>query len=85
MSEEDPGKIVLDVSTGLVLGGKSAYYGSVDATPLFVSVLGGVSRWGFAKTPSPRCCTGPCPGLDPGLRNKDGDGFIEYQRLNDQA
>lgn len=48
-SEEEPGKILhevrLDVSSGLALGGKSAYFGSVDATPLFVIVLGSVSRW----------------------------------------
>ena len=52
MTEEEPGKILhearLDVSTGLALGGRSAYYGSVDATPLFVALLGEVSRWGFA-------------------------------------
>src|SRR5918999_5695693 len=52
MSEEEPGKILhevrLDVSSGLALGGKSAYYGSIDATPLFVALFGEVSRWGFA-------------------------------------
>jgi glycogen debranching enzyme len=56
MSEEEPGKILhevrLDVSTGLALGGKSAYYGSVDATPLFVALLGEVSRWGSPRIPS---------------------------------
>lgn len=31
------------------MGGKLAYYGSIDATPLFVIVLGEVSRWGFTK------------------------------------
>jgi glycogen debranching enzyme len=53
MSEEEPGKILhevrLGVSSGLALGGRSAYYGSIDATPLFVMLLGVVSRWGFAK------------------------------------
>jgi len=34
-----------------VLARKPEYHGSVDATPLFVSVLGAVSRWGFAKEP----------------------------------
>ena len=33
----------------LALGGKSTYYGSIDATPLFLMVLGEVSRLGFAK------------------------------------
>ena len=34
-----------------VLARKPEYHGSVDATPLFVSVLGAVSRWGFAQEP----------------------------------
>lgn len=46
-SEEVPGKILrevrLDVSNALTLGGKSAYYGSVDATPKFVALFGEVS------------------------------------------
>jgi glycogen debranching enzyme len=48
MSEEEPGKILHEVrfgvSSGLALGGKSAYYGSVDATPLFVALFGEVSQ-----------------------------------------
>ena len=53
MSEEEPGKILheirLDVSSGLSLGDKSAYYGSLDATPLFATILASVSRWGFSR------------------------------------
>ena len=49
MSEEEPGKILhevrLDVSGGLSLGGKSVYYSSVNATPLFLMVLESVSHW----------------------------------------
>ncbi|MFJ5700056.1 glycogen debranching N-terminal domain-containing protein [Arthrobacter sp. NPDC093139] len=91
MSEEEPGKILhevrLDVSTGLSLGGKSTYYGSVDATPLFVLVLGSVSRWAFAKD----TIAALLPHADRALEwirdygDKDGDGFVEYQRLNDQG
>ena len=91
MSEEEPGKILhevrLGVSTGLSLGGKSVYYGSVDATPQFVMTLGSVSRWGFAKD----TITALLPHADRALdwvRNygdKDGDGFVEYERLNDQG
>lgn len=73
MSEEEPGKILnevrLDASSGLALGGKSAYYGSVDATPLFVPVLGEVSRWGFAKdTIAALLPNADRAGLDPELR-----------------
>jgi glycogen debranching enzyme len=91
MSEEEPGKILheirLGVSGGLALGGKSAYYGSVDATPLFVSVLGEVSRWGFAA----ETIAGLLPHADRALQwirdfgDRDGDGFVEYERLNDQG
>ncbi|WP_028266063.1 amylo-alpha-1,6-glucosidase [Arthrobacter sp. MA-N2] len=88
ISEEEPGKILheirLDVSSGLALGGKSAYYGSVDATPLFVMVLGSVSRWGFAAD----TIAALLPHADRALEwirdygDKDGDGFVEYSRLN---
>ncbi|WP_458113066.1 amylo-alpha-1,6-glucosidase [Arthrobacter sp. R1-13] len=91
MSEEEPGKILhevrLDVSSGLSLGGKSVYYGSVDATPLFVIVLGAVSRWGFA----PDTIAALLPHADRALEwiadhgDKDGDGFVEYDRLNPQG
>ncbi|NKX54817.1 amylo-alpha-1,6-glucosidase [Arthrobacter mobilis] len=90
-SEEEPGKILhevrLDVSSGLALGGKSAYYGSVDATPLFVVVLGSVSRWGFAK----ETIAALLPHADRALEwienygDRDGDGFVEYARLNDRG
>ncbi|NWL10421.1 amylo-alpha-1,6-glucosidase [Paenarthrobacter nitroguajacolicus] len=91
MSEEEPGKILhevrLGVSTGLALGGGSAYYGSVDATPLFVAVLGEVSRWGFA----PDIIKALLPSADRALDwirhygDRDGDGFVEYKRLNNHG
>jgi glycogen debranching enzyme len=91
MSEEEPGKILhevrLGVGTGQVLGGKSAYYGSVDATPLFVMLLGEVSRWGFAK----ETIAALLPHADRALDwiynygDKDGDGFVEYERLNEHG
>ena len=33
----------------LALGGGSVYYGTVDATPLFVMLLGELRRWGLAR------------------------------------
>jgi glycogen debranching enzyme len=91
ISEEEPGKILhevrLDVSSGLSLGGKSAYYGSVDATPLFVMVLGSVSRWGFAKDTIAALLPHADRALDwiRDYGDKDGDGFVEYARLNDRG
>lgn len=91
ISEEEPGKIFhevrFDVASGLALGAKSTYYGSVDATPLFVMVLGSVSRWGFAKDTIEALLPHADRALD-WIRNygdKDGDGFVEYQRLNPEG
>jgi glycogen debranching enzyme len=91
LTEEEPGKILhevrLSLNAGLALGGKSAYYGSVDATPLFVDVLGAVSRWGFGAD----IIAGLLPHADRALEwirhygDKDGDSFVEYERLNDQG
>ncbi|WP_353711971.1 glycogen debranching N-terminal domain-containing protein [Arthrobacter sp. K5] len=91
MSEEEPGKILhevrFDVSSRLSLGGKSSYYGSVDATPLFVALLGEVSRWGFAAD----TIASLMPNVDRAMDwiqdygDKDGDGFVEYERLNDRG
>lgn len=91
MSEEEPGKILHEVrfgvSSGLALGGKSAYYGSVDATPLFVALFGEVSRWGFSSD----AVTALLPNVDRaldwirGYGDRDGDGFVEYSRLNDRG
>lgn len=51
LTEEEPGRILhevrLGVSTGQALGGRSIYYGTADATSLFVAVLGELSRWGL--------------------------------------
>ena len=91
MSEEEPGKILhevrLGVSSGLALGGKSVYYGSVDATPQFVMALGSVSRWGFAKDTIAALLPHADRALDwvREFGDKDGDGFVEYSRLNNQG
>ncbi|MGK3648271.1 amylo-alpha-1,6-glucosidase [Pseudarthrobacter enclensis] len=91
VTEEEPGKILhevrLGVSTGLALGGKSVYYGSVDATPQFVMTLGSVSRWGFARDTIAALLPHADRALD-WVRNygdKDGDGFVEYSRLHEQG
>ena len=91
LTEEQPGRILHEVrfgiGTSLALGGKTAYYGSADATPLFVTLLGEVSRWGV----SAEDIAALLPHADRALawiRNygdRDGDGFVEYERLNDQG
>ena len=86
-SEEEPGRIPhevrLGVTAGLSLGG-TAYYGTVDATPLFVSLLGELSRWGLAEN----IIDSLIPHADRALDwiekygDRDGDGFVEYLRPN---
>ena len=50
LTEEEPGRILHEMRFGetasLSLGGGRVYYGTVDATPLFVMLLGELSRWG---------------------------------------
>ncbi|PTT67461.1 amylo-alpha-1,6-glucosidase [Arthrobacter sp. HMWF013] len=86
-SEEEPGRIPhevrLGVTAGMALGG-TAYYGTADATPLFVSVLGELSRWGLSDD----IIESLLPHADRALEwmekygDRDGDGFVEYLRPN---
>jgi glycogen debranching enzyme len=88
-TDEEPGKILHEMRFGmqasLWLGGSSVYYGSVDATPLFVMLLGELRRWGLER----RVIDELLPHADRALDwigqygDKDGDGFVEYQRATD--
>jgi glycogen debranching enzyme len=90
-SEEQPGRIVHEIRRGLDFplrpdGGKS-YYGSADATPLFVIVLGELRRWGIAPLEG----DGLLDNADRALEwirdygDRDGDGFVEYERMTDHG
>jgi len=88
VTEEQPGRILHEVRFGraraLALGGASAYYGSVDATPLFVMLVGELRRWGLA----PEVVQTLLPHVDRAMAwieehgDLDGDGFVEYLRTN---
>jgi glycogen debranching enzyme len=90
-TEEEPGKILHEVrfggATGLSLGGGAAYYGSVDATPLFVMLLGELRRWGLDDDVVTRLL----PHADAAIEwieqfgDRDGDGFVEYQRVTPEG
>ncbi|MFF5794697.1 glycogen debranching N-terminal domain-containing protein [Paeniglutamicibacter sp. NPDC012692] len=90
-SEEEPGRILHEVrfgaSTGLALGGGNAYYGSVDATPLFVTLAGELTRWGFQSDVTRSLL----PAVDRALEwirdygDIDGDGFVEYARATEHG
>jgi glycogen debranching enzyme len=90
-SEEEPGRILHEVRFGaepaLALGGSSVYYGTADATPLFVVLLGELRRWGLAGDEVDRLL----PHAERALRwivergDRDGDLFVEYQRATDRG
>lgn len=86
-SEEEPGRIPhevrLGVTAGLSLGG-TAYYGTADATPLFVSLLGELSRWGLSADIVDSLLPNADRALDwiENYGDRDGDGFVEYLRPN---
>ena len=74
-------------SAALSLGGGHIYYGSVDATPLFVMLLGELQRWGNRREEVDALL----PAADRALAwidefgDRDGDGYVEYLRTNDRG
>jgi glycogen debranching enzyme len=85
-TEEQPGRILHEVRFGeaaqLSLGGGSVYYGTADATQLFVMLLGELRRWGLADADVKALM----PHADRAFEwierygDRDGDGYVEYQR-----
>jgi glycogen debranching enzyme len=91
VSEEQPGRIMhetryLGVDSPSLTGG-ATYYGSVDASPLFVMLLGELSRWGLPE----EVLLDLLPHADRALAwmrdfgDRDGDGYIEYQTSSDRG
>nr|PZN48224.1 MAG: hypothetical protein DIU60_00285 [Actinomycetota bacterium] len=81
---EAPGKIMHELRRGLFVLGESelpaAYYGTIDATLLWINLLHDAWRWGM---PEDRVA-GLLPALEAALgwlaeyADPDGDGFVEY-------
>ena len=90
-TEEEPGRILHEMrfgeSAALALGGGRVYYGTVDATPLFVMLVGELSRWGSRRDEVDALL----PAADAALEwitkygDRDGDGYVEYQRTTDHG
>ena len=90
-TEEQPGRIVHETrflgAERINLTGHSAYFGSIDATPLFVMMLGELCRWGIDDADLHRLL----PHADRALEwmerygDRDGDGFLEYLRSSDRG
>ena len=74
-TEEEPGKILHEVRVGPA--GPERYYGTVDATPLWISLLHDAWRWGLADADVAELL----PNLEAALgwlREATGDGFVRY-------
>jgi glycogen debranching enzyme len=90
-TEEEPGKILHEMRFGaashLSLGGGHVYYGTVDATPLFVMLLGELRRW----DPTTGIVDSLLPHADRALAwieefgDRDGDGYVEYECPTDHG
>ncbi len=88
VSEEEPGKILHEARFGSAVGLATergeAYYGSIDATPLFVMLLGELRRWGLEH----QFVDQLLPHADRAIEwienfgDRDGDGYVEYERQN---
>jgi len=91
LTEEQPGRIMHEMRSGLatslMLGGGSIYYGTADATSLFVMLLEEVRRWGATVDE----VAALLPHADRALNwiltdgDADGDGFVEYRRATDRG
>lgn len=90
LTEEQPGRILHEIRGGTSGAHEPAgtvYYGSADATPLFVMLLGECFRWGAPR----EAIEALLPAADAALEwaddygDLDGDGFVEYQRATDRG
>ena len=90
-ADAEPGKILHEVRRGEMaeLGEVPfrRYYGSIDSTPLFVMLAGAY----FQRTADLTTIRKLWPNIEAALTwmdqhgDRDGDGFLEYNRRNDQG
>lgn len=85
-TEEQPGRILHEVRfdsvSARLLGGSNTYFGTIDATPLFVMLVAELGRW----TGVTSHVESLMPAVDRAMQwiddsgDRDGDGFVEYLR-----
>lgn len=90
-TEEEPGRILhelrFDRARELTFLGGRPYYGTADATPLYVMLLAEAADWGVDRD----VVSSLLPHADRALAwvdghgDRDGDGWVEYQRANEQG
>ncbi|MEU8177770.1 glycogen debranching N-terminal domain-containing protein [Microbispora hainanensis] len=89
LTEEEPGKIMHELRYGARQDDTSAaghaYYGSVDASPLFVILLGELRRWGLHRAAVERLIPHADAALEWIEQYGMRDGFLWYQRKTDQG
>jgi glycogen debranching enzyme len=89
--DEEPGRILHEMRFGaaasLSLGGGSIYYGTADATPLFVMLLGEMRRWGVARELVDELLPNAQRAIEwiENFGDADGDGYVEYRRATDRG
>ncbi len=89
--DEEPGRILHEMRFGdaasLSLGGGSIYYGTADATPLFVMLLGEMRRWGVAREMVDELLPNAARAIEwiEQFGDADGDGYVEYTRGSERG
>jgi len=90
-NEEEPGKILHEIRWGrLATTGKiphERYYGTVDATPLFIILLAETYRWTADKTIIEEFKEPLLKAIEwiNEYGDKDKDGYVEYERMSESG
>jgi glycogen debranching enzyme len=91
VAEEQPGKILHELRRhggGGPFATRSRYYGTVDATPLYVMLAAEARRWGALSTDD---LARLAPAVSDAVNwiltdgDSDNDGFVDYERSDDSG